>query len=67
VLQAAADEIERLRLNAAAPELYAALDTLTCVVGLAAIKYPGQMAVLQERLAAARAVLAKAQGEVNDG
>jgi hypothetical protein len=53
-------------LIAAAPDLYEALDTLTCVVGLTAIKYPGQLAVLQEAVDGARVALAKARGEVSD-
>jgi hypothetical protein len=47
-------------LIAAAPELLEALDKLICIVGLTAFKHEAQLAVLQEAVDSARAVIAKA-------
>jgi hypothetical protein len=50
------------RLMAAAPELLASIETLVSVIGLTAIKYDGQLRVLQEAVDGALAVIHRAKG-----
>jgi len=63
VLESNDEQQDRADANliAAAPELYAALDALTLVVGLTPIL--GSKAALQEAVDIARATLKKARGE----
>lgn len=55
-------ELRNAQLIAAAPDMLEALETLTAIVGLTAIKYENQKEVLQEAYNIAIAAIKKAKG-----